>query len=79
MPMTEEKIKERNEKIRQYYATETPEKREERIRKIKEYHATIHRKKAVEKRAQIAKNDIKRVIATLQYIIGEEPNKEPKN
>ena len=80
--MTEEQIKQRNAKIREYYAHESPEKREERINKIREYHATIHRKKATEKRAKVAKDDIKKVIATLQYIIGEQPtttNKDPQN
>lgn len=68
--MTQEQIDARSEKIRQYYAHEPEEKRAERIEKIKAYHRTIHRKKEVENRARVARAEIERTIATLQYIIG---------
>ena len=68
--MTKEQIDSRTAKIRAYYASEPPEKKEERIRKIRDYHRTIHRKKEVENRARVARAEIERTIATLQYIIG---------
>ena len=75
--MTQEQIDARSEKIRQYYANEPAEKRAERIEKIKAYHRTIHRKKAIENRARVAREEIKNVIATLRYIIGESDTPTP--
>lgn len=75
--MTQEQINARSEKIRQYYANEPAEKRAERIEKIKAYHRTIHRKKAIENRARVAREEIKNVIATLKYIIGETDSPTP--
>lgn len=75
--MTQEQIHQRNEKIRAYYASETPEKKAERIEKIKAYHRTIHRKKEVENRARVARAEIERTIATLRYIIGETDSPTP--
>ena len=68
--MTQEQIDARSNKIRQYYASEPADKRAARIEKIKAYHRTIHRKKEVENRARVARAEIERTIATLQYIIG---------
>ena len=68
--MTQEQIDARTQKIREYYAHEPAEKRAERIEKIKAYHRIIHRKKEVENRARVARAEIERTIATLQYIIG---------
>lgn len=68
--MTQEQINARSEKIRQYYASEPPEKKEERIRKIRDYHAQLHRKRDTTNRARVARAEIERTIATLQYIIG---------
>lgn len=69
--MTQEQIDARTQKIREYYASEPAEKKAERVEKIKAYHRTIHRKKEVENRARVAREEIKNVIATLKYIIGE--------
>ena len=77
MMMTKEQIDSRTAKIRAYYASEPPEKKEERIEKIKAYHRTIHRKKEVENRARVAREEIKNVIATLRYIIGETDSPTP--
>lgn len=68
--MTQEQIDARTQKIREYYASEPAEKKAERVEKIKAYHRTIHRKKEVENRARVARAEIERTIATLQYIIG---------
>ena len=56
---------------RDYFKNEPPEKKEQRIEKIRQYHQTIHRKRNTENRAKVARAEIKNVIATLQYIIGE--------
>lgn len=77
MMMTQEQIDARTEKIRQYYASEPADKRAARIEKIKAYHRTIHRKKEVENRARVAREEIKNVIATLRYIIGESDTPTP--
>ena len=69
--MTQEKIAARTQKIRDYFKNEPPEKKAERIEKIKAYHQTIHRKQATANRARMARKDIERTIATLQYIIGQ--------
>ncbi len=75
--MTKEQIDSRTAKIRAYYASEPPEKKEERIRKIRDYHRTIHRKKEVENRARVAREQIQSVINTLRYIIGETDSPTP--
>ncbi len=75
--MTQEQIEKRNEKIRQYYANEPAEKRAERIEKIKAYHAKLHRKRDTANRARVAREEIKNVIATLKYIIGESDTPTP--
>lgn len=75
--MTNEQIDARTQKIREYYANEDPQKKAERIEKIREYHRTIHRKKATENRAKVARQEIKNVIATLRYIIGEADTPTP--
>ena len=77
--MTKEQIDSRTAKIRAYYASEPPEKKEERIRKIRDYHRTIHRKKEVENRARVAREQIQSVIQTLKYIIGETDSPTPEN
>ncbi len=77
MMMTKEQIDSRTAKIRAYYASEPPEKKEERIRKIRDYHRTIHRKKEVENRARVAREQIQSVINTLRYIIGETDSPTP--
>lgn len=69
--MTQEQIDARSEKIRQYYAHEPEAKKAERIEKIRAYHAQIHRKRDTANRARVAREEIKNVIATLKYIIGE--------
>lgn len=79
MMMTKEQIDSRTAKIRAYYASEPPEKKEERIRKIRDYHRTIHRKKEVENRARVAREQIQSVIQTLKYIIGETDSPTPEN
>ena len=75
--MTQEQIHQRNEKIRAYYASEPAEKKAERVEKIKAYHRTIHRKKEVENRARVAREQIQSVINTLRYIIGETDSPTP--
>ena len=75
--MTQEKIDQRTQKIRDYYANEDPQKKAERIEKIREYHRTIHRKRNTENRAKIARAEIKNVIQTLRYIIGEADTPTP--
>ncbi|MBQ5975212.1 MAG: hypothetical protein IJL48_05850 [Bacteroidales bacterium] len=75
--MTQEQIDARSEKIRQYYANEPAEKRAERIEKIKAYHAQLHRKRDTANRARVAREEIKNVIATLKYIIGETDSPTP--
>ena len=75
--MTQEQIHQRNEKIRAYYAAEPPEKKAERIEKIKAYHRAVYRKRATEQRARVAREEIKNVIATLRYIIGESDTPTP--
>ncbi len=75
--MTQEQIHQRNEKIRQYYAHEPEEKRAERIAKIKAYHAQLHRKRDTANRARVAREEIKNVIATLKFIIGESDTPTP--
>ena len=77
MMMTKEQIDSRTAKIRAYYASEPPEKKEERIRKIRDYHRTIHRKKEVENRARVAREQIQSVIQTLKYIIGKSDTPTP--
>lgn len=77
MMMTQEQINSRNAKIRAYYASEPAEKKAERVEKIKAYHRTIHRKKAIENRARVAREQIQSVIATLRYIIGESDTPTP--
>ena len=77
MMMTQEQIEKRNEKIRQYYANEPADKRAERVEKIKAYHRAVHRKRATEQRARVAREEIKNVIATLRYIIGESDTPTP--
>lgn len=75
--MTQEQIDSRTAKIRAYFENEPPEKKAERIEKIREYHRTIHRKKATENRAKVARQEIKNVIQTLRYIIGEADTPTP--
>ena len=75
--MTQEQIHQRNEKIRAYYENEPPEKKEERIQKIRDYHAQLHRKRDTANRARVAREEIKNVIATLKYIIGESDTPTP--
>lgn len=79
MMMTQEQIDSRTAKIRAYYASEPAEKKAERVEKIKAYHRTIHRKKAIENRARVAREEIKNVINTLRYIIGEADTPTPEN
>lgn len=68
--MTQEQIDARTQKIREYYAHEPEAKKAERIEKIRAYHAQIHRKRDTANRARVARAEIERTIATLQYIIG---------
>lgn len=77
--MTQEQINARSEKIRQYYAHEPEEKRAERIQKIRDYHAQLHRKRDTANRARVAREEIKNVINTLKYIIGEVDSPTPEN
>lgn len=75
--MTQEQIDARTAKIRAYFENEPPEKKEQRIEKIRQYHQTIHRKRNTENRAKVARQEIKNVIATLRYIIGEADTPTP--
>lgn len=75
--MTQEQIDSRTQKIREYYANEPAEKRAERIQKIRDYHAQLHRKRDTANRARVAREEIKNVIATLKYIIGESDTPTP--
>lgn len=77
MMMTKEQIDSRTAKIRAYYAAEPPEKKAERIEKIKAYHRAVHRKQDTANRARVAREEIKNVIATLKYIIGESDTPTP--
>ena len=75
--MTQEQIDARTAKIRAYYAAEPPAKKAERIEKIKAYHRAVHRKQDTANRARVAREEIKNVINTLRYIIGETDSPTP--
>lgn len=77
--MTQEQIEKRNEKIRQYYASEPAEKKAERVEKIKAYHQALRKKRDTANRARVARAEIERTINTLRYIIGETDSPTPEN
>ena len=75
--MTQEQIEKRNEKIRQYYASEPAQKKAERVEKIKAYHQVLRKKRDTANRARVAREQIQSVIQTLKYIIGKSDTPTP--